>query len=374
MIRQSILIAGLAWSISAAPAGDFPPAPPSTGTTAVPHNDPRIQFWATNYSNFSQGSNATAYNDPNEALNAAVTGNDPDLDILEVVSLGRGGQITLTFPQPIIDGPGDDFAVFENAFDDSFLELAFVEVSADVFTFVRFPSQSQTAAAVPSYGTLDPTNIDGLAGKYRLGYGTPFDLNDVGLTTASHVRITDIVGDGTTQDTLGNPIYDPTPTAVSAGFDLDAVAVLGTTADTWRSTYFTTPELALPAVSGDLADPDGDALANIIERALNSHPRRGDSPAQRPIINTTGTHLQLTFPRSLNAAQITIHIDASTDLTSWTEIARSTNGAPLQPVGIPGASLISESGTGAGRIVTVHDSAPLSTFRNRFMHLRITSP
>ncbi|MFN6048554.1 MAG: T9SS C-terminal target domain-containing protein, partial [Bacteroidota bacterium] len=46
-----------------------------------------------------------------------------------VVSLGDGGIATLTFDPPITNGDGFDFAVFENTFLDTFLELAFVEVS-----------------------------------------------------------------------------------------------------------------------------------------------------------------------------------------------------------------------------------------------------
>ena len=75
-------------------------------------------------------------------------------------------------------------------------------------------------------GSIDPTNIDGLAGKYRAGYGTPFDLSSVGLSRATHVRLIDVVGDSTAHDTTGDIIYDPHPTGGSAGFDLDAVGVI----------------------------------------------------------------------------------------------------------------------------------------------------
>src|SRR3989338_5346143 len=43
-----------------------------------------------------------------------------------VVSLGASGVAVLTFLNPIANGPGFDFAVFENAFNDEFLELAVV--------------------------------------------------------------------------------------------------------------------------------------------------------------------------------------------------------------------------------------------------------
>ncbi len=53
-----------------------------------------------------------------------------------IVSLGDSGIATLTFATPIYDGPGPDFAVFENGFRNpadstqAFLELAFVEAEA----------------------------------------------------------------------------------------------------------------------------------------------------------------------------------------------------------------------------------------------------
>ena len=47
----------------------------------------------------------------------------------------------------------------------------------------------------------------------------------VDLSAVTHVRLIDIVGDGTYMDSLGNPVYDPYPTSGSAGFDLDAVGV-----------------------------------------------------------------------------------------------------------------------------------------------------
>jgi hypothetical protein len=86
---------------------------------------------------------------------------------------------------------------------------------------------------------LDTTNIDGLAGKYRIGYGTPFDLEDladkqavleedVNIDAITHIKIIDVVGDliDPSPDTDGDPIFDPYPTTGSAGFDLNAVGVI----------------------------------------------------------------------------------------------------------------------------------------------------
>ena len=156
-----------------------------------------------------------------------------------VVSLGDGGRATLTFEEPISNGPGYDFAVFENSFSDTYLELAFVEVSSDGERFVRFPASSytQTETQIHDGGHVDATNINNLAGKYRAGYGTPFDLaelaDSVGLdiSAVTHVRIVDVVGCidplYATYDKDGRIINDPYPTnGYSGGFDLDGVAVL----------------------------------------------------------------------------------------------------------------------------------------------------
>ena len=163
-----------------------------------------------------------------------------------IVSLGDAGVATLQFAKPIYNGPSWDFAVFENAFSDYFLELAFVEVSSDGITFVRFPAtcnQSDTLQNGPFDERGRPDLINNLAGKYRGGYGTPFDLEElkdsVGLNISriTHVRIIDCVGSVSrlfaSYDRNGNAINDPFPTPFSSGgFDLDAVGVIHTTAST----------------------------------------------------------------------------------------------------------------------------------------------
>jgi hypothetical protein len=160
-------------------------------------------------------------------------------DSSDIVCLGNGGTITMTFAVPIADGPGWDFAVFENAVNNTFLELAWVEVSSDGTNFFRFQNHSLTPEPVTAFGEVYATNVAGLAGKYELEYGTPFDLRelpgDPGLdkTNVRWVRLIDIVGDGSCTDSFGHIIYDPHPTIGSAGFDLAAVGVVNFRSDCW---------------------------------------------------------------------------------------------------------------------------------------------
>lgn len=214
-------------------AGPFAPAAGQPGSTAIHKDDASFVGWATGYENYVIGADvATTWQTPGKALGKAVG------DSYDIVSLGDLGSITLTFDGLITDGDGADFAVFENSFSATFLELAFVEVSSNGTDFFRFDTYSFTASPVGGFGAVDPTNIDGFAGKYQQGFGTPFDLADLAgseglnINAVSHVRLVDVLGNGTEFDDYPaayggpHPIYDPYKTVGSAGFDLDAVGVI----------------------------------------------------------------------------------------------------------------------------------------------------
>lgn len=216
------------------PLPPFAPAAGQPGSTAIAATDTAIVAWATGFENYIEGTDlADSWKDANRALGFAGDSDGTSKGhTTDIVSLGRGGEIILTFDKAITNGQGDDFAVFENSFSDTFLELAWVEVSSDGVNFFRFPNYSFTENPVGGFGSVDPTNIKGLAGKYKGGFGTPFDLealkNQQGLdvNAITHVRLVDIVGDGAALDSLGQVIYEPYPTVQSAGFDLDAVGVI----------------------------------------------------------------------------------------------------------------------------------------------------
>ena len=206
----------------------YAPAAGLSNSSAISMTNLAFAAWATGWTNYAVGSFCDSdWQTPAQALGPA-TG-----DAYDIVCLGEGGQITLTFNVPISDGPGYDFAVFENAVVDTFLELAWVEVSSDGINYIRFPNQSLTPGPVVSYGAVSSTNISGFAGKYIQGYGTPFDLQelkdqhpDLNVQNIRYVRLIDIPGGGSCTDSLGHAIYDPYPNSGSAGFDLDAIGII----------------------------------------------------------------------------------------------------------------------------------------------------
>ncbi len=212
----------------------YPPPAGQPYSTAVGMDDPRIASWASGYEDVIYGEDLDAeWKTPENALGPA------EGTSLGVVCLGRGGSIVLGFDPPIADGRGYDFAVFENAIDDAFLELGVVEVSTDGVLFVRFDHAFLGQDPIGAFGALDTAGVGSLAGKYRQGHGTPFDLHVfvntpevrrglLDLDLIRYVKIVDVVGDGGQRDSFGHPIYDPYPTSGSAGFDLDAIGVLNT--------------------------------------------------------------------------------------------------------------------------------------------------
>lgn len=218
--------------------GPYSPAADQSGTNAIHKTDPAILGWASSctvnrgYQDVSDKS--LGYAKTGDATSATGYADNA------IVSLGDSGVAVLTFDNPISNTDGADFAVFENSFDHSFLELAFVEVSSDGINYVRFDAVSLTDTTVQtgSFGTTDPTNIYNLAGKFKGSYGTPFDLEELknnpllDVNSITHVKIIDVIGSienaYATRDANGNIVNDPWPTPFDqSGFDLDAVAVIG---------------------------------------------------------------------------------------------------------------------------------------------------
>lgn len=241
LLRKLLLLILLAIGANFASA-QFAPAAGLPGSTALWRDSFIFVSWASGctvqrgYADIAlPDSGITTVGDGNSAIGAAGTNG--------VVSLGDGGTATLTFAQPVYNGPGFDFAVFENGFPTgetgmAFLEFAFVEVSSDGINFVRFPAIShiQDTAQLAMVG-IDCSLVNNLAGKYVNGYGTPFDLEELkdkqglNVNSITHVRVIDAVGSinstYSTYDSEGNKVNDPYPTQfASGGFDLDAVGVI----------------------------------------------------------------------------------------------------------------------------------------------------
>lgn len=292
--KQLAFTTAAALTVFSAAAGQFPDY-----NQGVLSNDARIVGWATGWQDYirpNPSSGGFCHNNSNQtdSINNAVLGAPTDFTMngttKHLLALGHGASITLTFGRSIPNRPGWNFAVFNNAFLSADPDLAdrgggtnyvyyqnginlvamargynfvwckpaFVDASSDATNWARFPVtylntdvlfQPSVPESPDHWLSQDMTMIDGLAGKAVLQYGTPFSLsaltNDlkvvsglVDLNNIRYIRLTDVIGDGSTTDQYGNPIYSPyydgtqLPALVAApdsgtdGFCLRGVAIL----------------------------------------------------------------------------------------------------------------------------------------------------
>ncbi len=212
-------------------AGGAPPATepsagqPAGGAAGMPSIEAGA-LYASSVESFEPGE-AAGYNQDKlpEIVLGPPLGGGSAKGSLDVLSLGAGGEIVLGFGEHVIvDGPGPDLVVFENAFwpdgDESqvFAELGEVSVSEDGETWRTFECDTRgdgkghfpgCAGFTPTleYDAEELVPLDPASSG-----GDAFDLAEVGLTRARFVRVRDL-------ETVP-------PGGVASGFDLDAVGVI----------------------------------------------------------------------------------------------------------------------------------------------------
>lgn len=184
---------------------------------------------------------------PDQRADTAVAVTDPR----SICSIGYGGSITVGFTNHVIvDGPGPDFTVFENAFhygnNRTYAEPGIVEVSSDGNVYKQFPYDSATlsgcAGITPTYGKADPFDPSQSGGD-------AFDLATIGIDSIRFIRITDVTS--IIVNNSKHQFFDPTLT----GFDLDAVCAMHAVRAPINSAL--TPIAGTTSVRLDLNQRDG---------------------------------------------------------------------------------------------------------------------
>jgi endonuclease I len=105
----------------------------------------------------------------------------------------------------------------------------------------------------------------------------------------------------------------------------DAIWVDGPSWGKWRLDNFSLEELNDLSISADSADPDGDGISNLMERAIYSDPKTiNDSPPIR--IDVINNNFVISFVRARNFENLNTNLvlEKSVDLVNWSTIDLSS--------------------------------------------------
>lgn len=101
------------------------------------------------------------------------------------------------------------------------------------------------------------------------------------------------------------------------GASISGTAILrDTPIDGWRFLHFNAAQLADPAISGPLANPDNDSTNNLGEFFANSNPLVADVGIYSEL-RDDGSQFQLSLRRNPAAAGLGVYIEGSATLASW---------------------------------------------------------
>jgi alpha-galactosidase len=135
----------------------------------------------------------------------------------------------------------------------------------------------------------------------------------------------------------------------------------------WQTMEFTPSELADTSISGALADPDGDGLANLQEFATNRDPKTPNGPV---MVTTTETdaedgnsYFTGTYTRRKSAPGIIYHVEVSDNLMTWNE--GPTYVQEMQAT---------DDGNSLTETVKVRVLPALNLITKKFLRLRVTQP
>ncbi len=138
-----------------------------------------------------------------------------------------------------------------------------------------------------------------------------------------------------------------------------AAVVVPKPVDQWRQDNFGTNS-GNAAIAGNLADPDGDGLNNLLEYALGTNPLKSNPSAvsMDTEVISGNTYLRLTITKNSAATDVTYSAEATGDLAtpgSW-----SSSGVVVE--------------TNSTTTLSARDSVPMSGSTKRFMRLRVSVP
>ncbi len=190
--------------------------------------------------------------------------------------------------------------------------------------------------------------------------GTDYIALPVNVTLPTGVMATNIFvtpsgGNLTTNQVTVTIRLTPSVNYLFTSLTNATVNILDRPINNWLRANFTASEQTNSLISGDAANPDGDALPNLLEYAMGLSPQSPDS-SPFALANTNG-FFQITFPQSMTAPDVLLAGEWSPDLRNW-----HAGDNYLQPV--------ASWDQGTNRLITLRAGPLVATNASGFFRLR----
>lgn len=242
----------------------------------------------------------------------------------------------------------------------------------------RFSASTSTVRP-GSFRTLTVQRVNGSTGPVKIDYSTQ-DGTAVAGTDYVATRGTLTWADG---DATARTITISAPAGATNGrsFRVNlAIANGGLALGSPASTLITTDTSASTGafLSGTATDPGGSGIGDpplsvagtkaFLAYGFGTDATTATEP-NLPQTQLSADRLQISFSRDPLKTDLTYEVEASTDLTTWTTIARSINGGAT--TSLSGAT-VSEVPAGNLLLVTVDDIVAVGSNPTRFLRVRLT--
>lgn len=316
---------------------------------------------------------------------------------LNFLNTGRDAEVSL-IPRGSLWKYRDDDVIpaadwIDPAFDDSAWPTGYARLGyggdgeSTVLSFGSNPASVYPAAWFRhSFQIADPSEFEGLRVEVQRDDGIILHLNGTELLRdnlpagplAGLLATTAISGTDETswqtytlpatallsgENVLTAEVRQSSANSSDLGFDLRLSGLhhAAIPYENWRAAAFGS-SASDAAIAGDLADPDQDGIANLLEYAFGLSPTQPDGPPLVPGVSLENSLLSLSFTHSTLATGTIFTLECAEDPAgSWTPAARSTGVNPFEAL-IPGITLV-EVPVGAAR--PVHVTLPPSATASR---------
>ena len=246
---------------------------------------------------------------------------------------------------PYFTGQLDEFRILDRALTASEI-AALATPPAAPSGFTATAGAAQVALAWNAVG-----GATGYQVKRATVSGGPYAIIAANLAGTSHTDAT--ASPGTAYYYVVTALKTVAESARSAEQSATPVSPLSP-AQSWRQENFGTADNIGDAADG--ADPDGDGVANLLERAFAGDPLAAE-PSLLPAADAAAPALAMLYRRSKSAADLAFVIEESTDLSTWTSSA--------------GAETIVEDHADHQ---VVRYSRPISSDARLFLRVKVTQP